>query len=198
MPKPQIRVAGNYLWSLMHEPRIFNLCVRCLQRHLLICPSISTSIHRSFTCSCLARSKAIGEGGSAYCATVQGWGNGGSPPQTGHVTVKVVLVPGNGTRIGVLPECVVTPPVRQSADGAGIASNPQRAVRGKNRAVSGAGPPPVCGRVDHWVAANAGVVGVGEIPNPADHCGGTQAITSGTIWVICPRNDGCVQFGGWR
>ena len=108
------------------------------------------------------------------------------PLQTGHVTVEVVLVSGSGTRIGVLPESVILPPVRQSPDGAGIAGDPQRAVGSERGAVTSAGLPPVGGGVDHWVAALAGTVGVGEILNPADHRSGAQAITSGTTWVICP------------
>jgi len=91
------------------------------------------------------------------------------PPQTSHVTVEVVLVPRNGTRIGVLPESMVAPPIRQSADAASIASNPQWAVRSERCAVTSASGPPIGGGVDHRVTANAGMVCVGEIADPANH-----------------------------
>jgi len=113
-----------------------------------------------------------------------------SPLQTGRVTVEVVLVPGNGTMIGVLPESVVSPPIRQSADGAGIASDPQWVGGTERAAVTGASLPPIGRGVDHWVAALTGVVGVGEILDPANHRSIAQTITGGAIWVIYPINDG--------
>jgi len=94
---------------------------------------------------------------------------GGLPLQTSHVTVEVVLVSGVGTRIGVLPESVVFPSSRQSADAVRIASDPQRISRTESGAVTGASLPPIGGGVDDRVAANAGVVGVGEIVDPANH-----------------------------
>jgi len=118
-------------------------------------------------------------------------GEGSSPLQTSHVTVEVVLVSGGGTRIGVLPESVVTPPSRQSANTASIASDPQWASRTESGVVTGASIPPVSGGVDDRVAADTGMVGIGEVANPVNHRGSTQAIASGTVWVICPINDGC-------
>ena len=114
---------------------------------------------------------------------------GGPPLQTSHVTVKVVLVSGSGTRIGVLPESVVFPSSRQSANAARIASDPQWAGRTESGAVTGASLPPISGGVDDRVAANAGVVGVGKIADPANHRSRAQAIASGAIRVICPIND---------
>jgi hypothetical protein len=115
-------------------------------------------------------------------------GEGSSPLQTSHITVEVVLVSGNGTRIGVLPEGVVTPSIRQSADAASIASNPQWAVRGERAAVTGTRLPPIGGGVDHRVATSTGMVGVGEIADPADHRSSAQAIASGARWVVCSKN----------
>ena len=37
--------------------------------------------------------------------------NGGSPFQTSHITIEVVLVSGDGTVVSVLPESVEMPPV---------------------------------------------------------------------------------------
>jgi hypothetical protein len=118
---------------------------------------------------------------------------GSLPLQTSHVTVIVVLISRNGTRIGVLPESMMTPPVRQSADAASIASDPQRAGRAERSAIPGAGLPPISGGVNHWVAADTGMVGVAEIVDPADHRSRAQAITSGAIRVICGMMMG-VQF----
>ena len=115
---------------------------------------------------------------------------GYSPFQTSRVTIEVVLVPGSGTRICVLPECMVLPPFRQSADGASVMSDPQRIVRSERGTVAGASLPPIGGGIDHRVTTNMGVVGVGEIPDPADHRGVTQSITSVlAVRVICPMND---------
>ena len=94
---------------------------------------------------------------------------GSSPLQTSHVTVIVVLISRNGTRIGVLPESMMAPPVRQSANAAGIASDPQRAGRAERSAIPGAGLPPIGGCVNHRVAANTGMVSVAEIADPVDH-----------------------------
>ena len=149
--------------------------------------NVYTSCRRSVTCSRLARSDAIGGRRSGHPSQKRG---GSSPLQTSHVTVEVVLVSGNGTGVCVLPESVVTPPVRQSADGAGIASDPQWAGGCERGAVAGAALPPIGGGVDHRIATNTGMVGIGEIPDPADHRRGGQTITSRAIWVICPTNNG--------
>jgi len=93
---------------------------------------------------------------------------GGLPSQTGHVAVKVVLVPGRGSRISILPKSMVIPSGRQSADAASPASDPQW-VRAKPGVVTGASLPPIGGGVDHWVATNTSVVGVREIADPANH-----------------------------
>ena len=116
---------------------------------------------------------------------------GSLPLQTGHVAIEIVLVPGNGTRFGVLPESVVTPPIRQFADAASIVCDPQRAVGSKRGAVASARSPPIGGGVDHGVATNAGMVGVGEVPDPANHRSSAQTITSGAVWVICPVKKRC-------
>jgi len=150
-----------------------------------------------FACSALALSKAIGELGSEHHTTSQEGGRGSLPLQTSQVTIEVVLISRNGSRIGVLPESVVAPPSRQSANAAGIASDPQRAGRSESGVVTGAALPPIGGGVDHWVATLTGVVGVGEIADPADHRSSTQAIASGTIRVICPTKDGR-SVGGYR
>jgi len=90
---------------------------------------------------------------------------------------------------------MVAPSSRQSADGGRIASDPQRAGRSECRTVTSATCPPIGGGVDHWVAANTGMVGVGEIADPVNHCSRAQAIASGAIRVICPINDGCLVSG---
>jgi hypothetical protein len=77
-------------------------------------------------------------------------GGGGLPPQTGPVTVEVVPVPGNRTRTGVLPESVIAPSVGQSADGASIASNPQRVVSDQRNPIASASCPPTGSGAYHW------------------------------------------------
>jgi len=124
-------------------------------------------------------------------------GERGLPFQTSHVTVEVVLVSRNGTRIGVLPESMVAPSSRQSANGASIAGDPQWACSAEPGVVTGAGLPPIGGGVDHRVAANTGMVGIGEVADPANHRSSAQAVASGTVWVICPINDRC-SVGGSR
>ena len=122
------------------------------------------------------------------------------PLQTSHVTIEVVLVSGNGTGIGVLPESVVTPPIRQIPDAASIVCDPQWAVGSKRGAVAGARSPPIGSGIDHGVATNKGMVGVGEVPDLANHRSGAQTITSGTVWVIYPAKKGVqsVDLGGWK
>jgi hypothetical protein len=115
-------------------------------------------------------------------------GEGSSPLQTSHVTVEVVLVARDGTRIGVLQEGVVTPSIGQRADAASIAGDPQWAVRGERTAVAGARLPPIGGGVDHRVATSTGIVGVGETADPADHRSSAQTIASGARRVVCPTN----------
>ena len=110
-------------------------------------------------------------------------GEGSSPLQTSRVTVEVVLVSGRGTRIGVLPESLIAPSSRQSANAASKVSDPQWVVGTEPGVVTGAGLPPVCVGVDHRVAANEGMVGVGEILDPANHRSSAQAIASRTIRV---------------
>jgi hypothetical protein len=147
----------------------------------------------------LAGSKPVGKRGSECHATSWKVGGGSSPLQTSHIAVEVVLVSGNGTRIGVLPEGVVTPSIRQSADAASIAGDPQWAVRGERAAVAGTRLPPIGGGVDHRVTTSTGMVGVGEIADPADHRSSAQAIASGARWVICPPNSvQLVNLGGGR
>jgi len=87
---------------------------------------------------------------------------------------------------------MVAPSSGQSADGVRIASDPQWAGGSKRRAVTSASRPPICGGVDHWVAANAGMVGVGEIADPANHRSRAQAVASRAVWVICSINDCCL------
>ena len=95
----------------------------------------------------------------------------GLPFQTSRVTVEVVLVSGDGTRIGVLPESVITPSSRQCANGTRIVSDPQRTGGTKSCIVTGASLPPISGGVDDRVTANTRVVSVGEIADPGDHRG---------------------------
>ena len=118
---------------------------------------------------CLASSKAIGECGSVHHRAFRKEKNSSLPLQTSRVTVEVVLVSRNGTRVGVLPEGVVPPPIGQSSNGAGIASDPQWAVGSERGTVTGTSLPPIGGGVDYWVAALAGMVGVGEVLDPVDH-----------------------------
>ena len=122
----------------------------------------------------------------------------GLPLQTGRVTVEVVLVTGGGTRIGVLPESLVLPAIRQSADAAGIAGDPQWVVGSERGAITGASLPPIGSGVDYRVAALAGMVGVGEILDPADHRRIAQAITSGATRVVCTIDDGGLVSGSRR
>ena len=121
-----------------------------------------------------------------YTPSSQSGEEGNLPFQAGQIAVEVILVSRRWPRVGVLPESMVTPPIRQSADARSIASDPQWAVRSERGAVSGARSPPIGGGVNHWVPPNAGMVSVGEIPDPANHRSGAQAIASGTVWVICP------------
>ena len=114
---------------------------------------------------------------------------GGLPLQTSHVTVEVVLVSGDGARIGVLPESVIAPPSGQSANTASITSDPQRASRSESGVVTGASTPPVSGGVDDGVATDTGMVSVGEVADPINHRGSAQAIASRAIGIICPIND---------
>ena len=125
-----------------------------------------SSFARSYRLTC---GKAIGERGSENCTTSQKGCEDGLPFQTSHVAVKVVLVTRNRTGIGVLPESVVTPPIRQSADTASIASDPQRAVGSERGAVTSTSGPPIGGGIDHRETANAGMVCVGEIADPTNH-----------------------------
>jgi hypothetical protein len=83
---------------------------------------------------------------------------------------------------------VVAPSIRQSADAASIASDPQWAVRGERTAVAGARLPPIGGGVDHRVTTSTGMVGVGEIADPADYRSSAQTIASGARWVVCSTN----------
>jgi hypothetical protein len=115
-------------------------------------------------------------------------GGGASPLQTSHITVEVVLVSGGGTRIGVLPKSVVAPSSGQSANAASIVSDPQWASRPESGVIAGASLPPVSGGVDDRVAADTGMVSIGEIVDPANHRGSAQAIASGAVRVICPMD----------
>ena len=111
----------------------------------------------------------------------------GLPLQTSHVAVEVVLVSGDWTRIGVLPESVVFPSGRQRASAARPMSDPQRVSSSESSVVASARFPPVGGGVNNWVAANAGMVGVGEFADPVDHRSSVQSIATGAaIWVIYP------------
>jgi hypothetical protein len=124
---------------------------------------------------------------------------GDSPLQTGRITIEVVLVSGGRTRIGVLPESVVTPSIGQSADAARVVSDPQWTVRGERGAVPGTLLPPIGGGVDHRIAMLTGMVGVGEIADPANHRSIAQTIASGTRWVVCPIDGRSVgEHRGWR
>jgi len=123
---------------------------------------------------------------------------GGLPFQTSHVAAEVVLVSRNGTRIGILPESVVAPSSRQSTNGASMAGDPQRARSAESGVVTCASLPPIGGGVNHRVAADTGMVGVGEAADPANHRSGAQAIASGTIWVICPIDVQLEALGGSR
>ena len=77
-------------------------------------------------------------------------------------------------------------------------SDPHWTVRRELGAITGAFLPPIGGGVDHWVASNVGTVGFGEISDPVNHRSNAQTIAGvGTIWVICPINDGC-SVGGSR
>ena len=79
---------------------------------------------------------------------------------------------------------MVLPSSGQSANAAGIASDPQWISRTEPGIVTGARLPPIGGGVDHWVTANMGMIGVGEIVDPANHRRSAQAITSCAVWVI--------------
>jgi len=94
---------------------------------------------------------------------------GGSPPQTSNVTIEVVLVSGNGTSIGVLPESVVAPSSGQSANAARMSGDPQRVSGTESCIVTGASVPPIGGSVNDRPTADTIVVGAGEIVDPADH-----------------------------
>ena len=85
---------------------------------------------------------------------------------------------------------MVAPSSRQSANAASIVRDPQWASRTKTGVVAGASLPPVGGGVDDRVAANTGMVSIGKVVDPANHRGCAQAIASGTVWVVCPINDG--------
>ena len=86
---------------------------------------------------------------------------------------------------------MILPPVRQSSNAVSIASDPQWAIGSERGAVPSASLPPIGGGVDHWVTANAGMVGVGEILDPANHRSVAQAIAFvATVWVICPMDGG--------
>ena len=91
---------------------------------------------------------------------------------------------------------MVTPSIGQSADAARVVSDPQRTVRGERGAVPGALLPPIGGGIDHRVSMNTGIVGIGEIADPANHRSGTQSIASGTRWVVCPMDGRSVGEAG--
>jgi len=152
---------------------------------------------RSLARGCLPSGKAVGKRGSGHHPASHRREDG-SPFQASHVTVKVVLVARNGTGIGVLPECVVAPSVWQRTYGARITGDPQWTARSERRTVTGAALPPIGGGVNHWVATDTGMVGVGEIADPVDHCSSGQAVASGAIRVICPVSDGCLVGGPRR
>lgn len=117
---------------------------------------------------------------------------GHSPLQTIRVAVEVILVSGESSRIGILPESVGVPSSRQSADAGIKVNDPQRVGRAELGIVVSAILPLVSGGVDDRIAANAGMVGVGEIVYPADHRSGTQPIASIIpIRVVCPIKHEC-------
>ena len=70
-------------------------------------------------------------------------------------------------------------------------SDPQRTGRAEPGVVAGALLPPIGGGVDHRVATDSGMVGVGEVVDPADHFSSAQAVASGAARVVCPTNNRC-------
>lgn len=106
------------------------------------------------------------------------------PPQASEIAVEDIGISRVSPMVSVLPESVIAPSCREGTDSRGITSDPKWAGRPKASVITRAGLPPVSSGVDYWVAASFGLVGVGEVPDPGDHCRLGQAIASGAIGIV--------------
>ena len=69
-------------------------------------------------------------------------------------------------------------------------SDPQWAGGCERGTITSPTLPPIGNGVNHWVVANGGMMGVGEIPDPVDHRRSGQIITGGTMRVIVRQTMG--------
>ena len=70
------------------------------------------------------KGKAVEERESEHHTTSRKIGENGSPLQLSLITVEVVLVSGEATGFGVLPESIGTPSTRQRAEATGVVGDP--------------------------------------------------------------------------
>ena len=140
--------------------------------------------------SCLVGSEAVGKDMGQNTIRLPQRRGGGLPLQTSLVTVEALLAVSSGDGILVLPESVIVPSGGQRANTIAAVNDPQRIGGTELCFVVGTIVPPVSGCVDHWVAIDSRIVGLGEVVDPANDKCGVQAITIVVISVVCQMYGG--------
>ena len=85
------------------------------------------------------------------------------------ITIPQIRITAVGVRVRVLPEALVRPASRNSANGASVLSKHQRVVTAERSAISCAGAPPIGSTVDHGVSTSLAVVGFSKVLDPGNH-----------------------------
>lgn len=104
--------------------------------------------------------------------------------QSREIAIKSICIATIGVRIRILPDSLIWPSARDRPNGAVVACQDKWTGGMERCTLTRALTPPIIGTVDHGIASRLELVCRDERLDPRDHCGFTQAVAGGTIWII--------------
>ena len=104
--------------------------------------------------------------------------------QLGQIPIELIRVSTIRISIRVLPDSLIGPSARNRARRASVPSQHKRRGSTERLTVSGAGSPPIIGRIDQWIPPCFAVVGVDEVLDPGYHCGSAKPVAGRARGVV--------------